>query len=128
LAYRVLIVDDSPAMRLFVRRVMEISGFDVAECLEASNGTQALEVLKTEWVDAILSDINMPGMDGEELVRRVEADESLRRIPVIIISTDGSRARVDRMLELGARGYVMKPFRPEVLRAELERGLEAAHG
>ena len=126
MAYRVLIVDDSPAMRSYVRRVMEISGFDVAGCLEASDGTQALEVLKTEWVDAILSDINMPRMDGEELLRRLEADESLRQIPVIIISTDGTRARVDRMLELGARGYVMKPFRPEVLKAELQRSLGAA--
>jgi two-component system, chemotaxis family, chemotaxis protein CheY len=85
-----------------------------------------LEVLKNEQVDAILSDINMPGMDGEELLRRLEADESLRRIPVIIISTDGTRARVDRMLEMGARGYVMKPFRPEVLKAELQRSLGAA--
>jgi two-component system, chemotaxis family, chemotaxis protein CheY len=123
-AYRILIVDDSPSMRAFVRRVMEISGFDLAGCLEAANGAQALEVLKNEWVDAILSDINMPEMDGEELLRRLEADEALRQIPVIIISTDGTQVRVERMLQLGARGYVMKPFRPEALRAELERSLE----
>jgi len=127
LAYRILIVDDSPAMRTFVRRVVEISGFDLANCLEASNGTQALEILNTEWIDAVLSDINMPEMDGEELLRRLEADESLRRIPVIIISTDGTRERVDRMLQLGASGYVTKPFRPETLRAELERSLGAFH-
>jgi len=120
-----LIVDDSPAMRAFVRRVMEISGFDLDVCLEATNGSQALEVLKKEWVDAILSDINMPEMDGEELLRRLEADELLRQIPVIVISTDGTRTRVERMLQLGARGYITKPFRPEVLRAELERSLEA---
>jgi two-component system, chemotaxis family, chemotaxis protein CheY len=127
LAYRVLIVDDSPAMRSLVRRLMKISGFDVASCLEASDGTEALELLKTERVDAILSDINMPRMDGEELLRRLEADESLRRVPVIVISTDGTRARVAHMLELGARGYLKKPFRPEDLRAELQRNLEAAH-
>jgi two-component system, chemotaxis family, chemotaxis protein CheY len=126
MAYRVLIVDDSPAMRAFVRRVIEISGFDLSDCLEAANGTQALEVLQNEWVDAILSDINMPEMDGEELLRHLEADESLRQIPVIIISTDGTKTRVERMLQLGARGYVMKPFRPEVLREELERSLEVA--
>lgn len=125
MAYRVLIVDDSPAMRAFVRRVMEISGFDLESCLEAENGSQALEVLKNEWVDAILSDINMPEMDGEEFLRHLETDESLRQIPVIIISTDGTKTRVERMLQLGARGYVTKPFRPEVLRAELERSLEA---
>ncbi|HEY7392073.1 MAG TPA: response regulator [Bryobacteraceae bacterium] len=128
MAYRVLIVDDSPAMRAFVRRVMEVSGFDLASCFEASNGVQALEVLQSEWVDAILSDINMPEMDGEELLRRLEADETLRQIPVIIISTDGTPVRTERMLQLGAKGYVVKPFRPEVLRAELERSLEVAHG
>jgi len=126
-AYRVLIVDDSPAMRAFVRRVMEISGFELAACLEASNGIQALEVLQNEWVDAILSDINMPEMDGEELLQRLEADESLRRIPVVIISTDGTKTRVERMMQLGARGYVMKPFRPEELREELERSLEVVN-
>ncbi|MBV8728816.1 MAG: response regulator [Acidobacteriia bacterium] len=127
MAYRVLIVDDSPAMRAFVRRVMEISGFELAACLEASNGIQALEVLQNEWVDAILSDINMPEMDGEELLQRLEADESLRRIPVVIISTDGTKTRVERMMQLGARGYVMKPFRPEELREELERSLEVVN-
>ena len=124
MAYRILIVDDSPAMRAFVRRVIELSGFDVAGCLEASNGAQALDVLQTEWVDAILSDINMPGMDGEEFLRRLEVDEALRRIPVIIISTDGTQTRIEQMLRLGARGYVMKPFRPEALRKEIERSLE----
>jgi two-component system, chemotaxis family, chemotaxis protein CheY len=128
MAYRVLIVDDSPATRTFVRRVMEVSGFDLAGCLEASNGWQALEVLQSEWVDAILTDINMPEMDGEELLRRLEADEALRQIPVIIISIDGTPARTERMLRLGAKGYVTKPFRPEVLRAELERSLEVVHG
>ena len=128
MAYRVLIVDDSPAMRTLVRRVMEVSGFDLASCLEASNGLQALEVLQSEWVDAILSDINMPEMDGEELLRRLEADEALRQIPVIIISTDGTPARTESMLKSGSKGYVTKPFRPEVLRAELERSLEVAHG
>jgi two-component system, chemotaxis family, chemotaxis protein CheY len=128
MAYRVLIVDDSPAMRAFVRRVMEVSGFDLAGCLEASNGVQALEILQNEWVDVILSDINMPEMDGEELLRRLDADEALRQIPVIIISTDGTPVRTERMLQLGAKGYVIKPFRPEVLRAELERSLEVVHG
>jgi two-component system, chemotaxis family, chemotaxis protein CheY len=123
-AYRILIVDDSPSMRAVVRRIMEISGLELAHCFEASNGAQALDVLRNESVDAILTDINMPEMDGEELLQRLESDDLLRRIPVIIISTDGSAARVERMMRLGARGYVMKPFRPEVLRAELERGLE----
>ncbi len=123
MAYRILIVDDSPAMRAFIRRVIDLSGFDLASCLEAENGRMALEVLESARVDAILTDINMPEMDGEELLRRLSQKDELRSIPAIVISTDGSVCRVDRMRALGARGYIAKPFRPEELRAEIERGM-----
>jgi two-component system, chemotaxis family, chemotaxis protein CheY len=124
-AYRVLIVGESPAMRVFLRREIEASGFDLSHCFEADNGEEALEVLRGEWVDAILTDVNMPHMDGEELLRRLEADELLRSIPAIVVSTDASRLRIERLLALGARGYIVRPFQPEHLRAELERTLEA---
>jgi len=123
MAYRVLIVDDSPAMRAFVRRVMALSGFEVSDCLEASNGEEALAVLRAQWVDSVLTDINMPGMDGEEFLRRLAADDVLRSVPVIVISTDSTASRVSRMMSLGARGYLTKPFQPEDLRQELERTL-----
>ncbi|SPF52349.1 Response regulator receiver protein [Candidatus Sulfopaludibacter sp. SbA4] len=123
MAYRVLIVDDSPAMRAFVRRVMELSGFELSTCFEASNGQEALDLLRQEWVDAILTDINMPVVDGEEFLRRLAADELLRSIPAIVISTDATENRISRMLSLGARGYVTKPFLPEALRRELEATL-----
>jgi two-component system, chemotaxis family, chemotaxis protein CheY len=128
MAYRILIVDDSPAMRAFVRRVIQLTGLDLSACLEASDGASALAVLRDEWVDAILTDINMPGMDGEELLRRLSSDELLRTIPVIVVSTDATGHRMERMLALGARGYMTKPFVPEALRAELERtlGVECA--
>jgi len=125
MAYRVLIVDDSPAMRTFVRRVLEASGFELSVCFQASNGREALEVLRKEWVDVVLTDINMPEVDGEELIRRLAADDLLQTIPVVVISTDATRSRIDRLLALGARGYIAKPFRPEELRAELERTLGA---
>jgi two-component system chemotaxis response regulator CheY len=121
MAYRVLITDDSPAMRAFVRRVIEISGFELSDCYEAGDGDEALHLLRHHWVDAILTDINMPGVDGEELLRRLAADEMLRSIPAIVISTDATENRIARLLALGARGYVTKPFRPETLRSELER-------
>lgn len=127
MAYRVLIVDDSPAMRAFVRRVLNVSGFDLAECFEASNGREALALLRTEWVDAILTDINMPNMDGEEFLRQLAADELLKSIPAFVISTDATKQRIGQMLTLGARGYLAKPFLPEELRGELERMLGAAH-
>ena len=120
MAYRLLIVDDSPAMRSFVRRVIGISGFDLAACFEASNGLEALNVLGREWVDAVLTDVNMPCMDGEEFLRRLSADDVLRTIPVIVISTDATHNRRERLMAIGARGYLSKPFLPETLRSELE--------
>ena len=123
MAYRVLIADDSPAMRSLVRRVIVLSGFELSDCLEASNGEEALAILRTEWVDVVLTDINMPIVDGEEFLRRLTSDDMLRSIPVIVISTDATQNRISRLLALGARGYVTKPFLPETLRVELERTL-----
>jgi two-component system chemotaxis response regulator CheY len=127
MAYRVLIVDDSPVMRVFVRRVIEMSGFDLAACLEARDGREALARLHEDWVDAILTDINMPGMDGEELLQTLSNDEILRSIPALVISTDATEKRIARLLSLGARGYITKPFLPEDLRAGLERVLGEPH-
>ena len=124
----VLIVDDSPAMRSFIRRVLDLCGLEVTLCLEASNGAEALRLLEDNWVDAVLTDINMPQMDGEELLRRMSVHEVLRSIPVLVVSTDRTEGRIQKMLTLGAKGYVTKPFAPETLREELERSLGVIHG
>ena len=127
MAFSVLIVDDSPAMRGFIRRVMTLSGLEVDTCLEASNGEEALERLREQAVDVILTDINMPKMNGEEFLRRLESEGLARSIPTLVISTDATKARILRMLSLGADGYMTKPFSPEALREELERVLGAKH-
>jgi two-component system chemotaxis response regulator CheY len=121
MAYSVLIVDDSPVMRSFIRRVMKLSGFEVGECFEASNGEEALTQLDQHRVDVILTDVNMPKMNGEELLRRLEEAGTLRSVPALVISTDATKNRILRMLSLGAEGYMTKPFSPESLREELER-------
>ncbi len=121
MAFSVLIVDDSPVMRGFIRRVMTLSGFEVGECLEASDGEEALDCLHERSVDVILTDINMPKMNGEEFLRRLETDERLRSVPTLVISTDATKARILKMISLGAQGYMTKPFSPEALREELER-------
>ena len=123
MAYSVLIVDDSPVMRSFIRRVLGLSGFEVGECMEAGNGEEALAQLSAHRVDVILTDINMPGMNGEELLRRLAIDGTLKSTPTIVISTDATNERIVRMIELGAHGYMSKPFTPEGLRDELERVL-----
>ncbi len=125
MASAVLIVDDSPVMRSFIRRVLSLSGFEVAEYVEAGDGVEALAQLGAHRVDIILTDINMPGMDGEELLRRLSADGVLRDTPAVVISTDATNDRILQMMELGAQGYVSKPFTPEKLREELQRVLGA---
>lgn len=127
MAFRVLIVDDSPAMRVFIRRVIKLSGLETTAVLEAGDGEEALALLDGEWVDVILTDINMPRMDGEEFVRRLAASGLTATIPVIVVSTDGTAVRMDHLMALGARGYVVKPFTPEALREEIERVIGVAH-
>jgi two-component system chemotaxis response regulator CheY len=116
---RLLIVDDSPVMRSFVRRSIEIAGLPVERWLEAGHGGEALERLAEERVDLVLTDINMPVLDGEGLLERMGGDERLRAVPVVVVSTDGTEKRMARLFELGARGYVRKPFPPEQLCAVL---------
>ena len=127
MAYRVLIVDDSPAMRALVRRVIRLSGVDVADCFEAANGREALALLADHWVDVILTDINMPEMDGEQFLEHLRAEELFRSIPTVVISTDATLHRVERLRALGACGYITKPFLPENLREVLERHLGESH-
>ena len=119
----ILIVDDSPAMRKFVRRVLEISGFPIGEMSEATDGQDALNFLSHRSVDLILTDVNMPRMGGEEFMEKMAAESKTKGVPVVVISTDSTHQRTGRMMALGASGYVAKPFSPETLRAELERVL-----
>jgi two-component system chemotaxis response regulator CheY len=119
-----LVVDDSPAMRKMITRVIEMSGFDIASLAQASDGAEALEILRAKPVDLVLTDINMPIMTGEELLREMAGNGMLKRSPVVVVSTDATDARMHQMMELGARGYVVKPFQPASLRNELERVME----
>lgn len=128
MGFRVMIVDDSPAMRAVIRRILALSGFDVQECLEAGHGGEACRLLRQRPVDVILADINMPVMSGEQFLCSIRDDELLGAIPVVVVSTDATEHRIRRMMELGARGYITKPFFPESLRGELERVLGVSHG
>jgi len=112
---RLMIVDDSPVMRSFVRRTLQIAGLEMESCAEASNGAEALQKLAGAEVDLILTDINMPELDGEGLLRALRVDPELSKIPVVVVSTDSTEQRVDSLMALGARGYVKKPFQPERL-------------
>lgn len=117
----VLIVDDSWAMRRFVLKQVRACGPIVGECFEAGNGEEALARLREEKVDIVLSDINMPGMDGIELAKAIRLAEETSHIAVVIISSDPAASRERECRSLGAIGYVEKPFSPHKLLKEMER-------
>ena len=115
----VLIVDDSAAIRKILQRVLVQAEVPVGKVHEAGDGAEALEKLKTIKVGLILSDINMPTMDGIEFLSRLKADEVLKLVPILMVTTEGSQARVLQALELGAAGYVRKPFTAEQIKEKL---------
>jgi two-component system, chemotaxis family, chemotaxis protein CheY len=127
MAYNVLIVDDSNTMRKVILKALTLSGFSLGDCLEAENGKEALMVLDSHWVDLILTDLNMPVMNGWELVHRLKDNPTYTEIPVVLITTEGSETRLRELFELGIKDYIQKPFHPETLRDVLTRILEKSH-
>lgn len=110
MALDVLIVDDSAAIRKILQRVLRQADVPVGDLLEAGDGLEAIEVLKTRQVGLILSDINMPNMDGLQLLSELKAHPEWKRVPIVMITTEGSHDKVLEAVNLGAAGYVKKPF------------------
>lgn len=113
---RVLIVDDSSVMRKIVEKSLRQAGLDLEQVFEASNGVEALAVAQNNKLDLILSDINMPMMDGLEFVRALQGVDNAKGVPVVMITTEGSESRVMEALSFGARGYIRKPFTSDQVR------------
>ncbi len=126
--YNVLIVDDSLTMRKVIRKSVTISGFELGDCWEAANGNEALAVVRSRQVDLVLTDLNMPGMDGLELTRALEQDEKTRNIPVVFITTHGQERIPAEELQRGSKGFIQKPFHPEAIRDVLRQVMEKKHG
>ena len=112
-AITALIVDDSAVMRKIVERSLRQAGVEFAAVFEAGNGSDALEVLKKQSVDLVLSDINMPVMDGLQFVEKLQNLPQAKQIPVVMITTEASESHVVKALACGARGYIRKPFTPD---------------
>ena len=119
MSFNVLIVDDSNAMRAVISKIISMSGFKIDKCLQAGNGKEAMDTLVNEWVDVIISDINMPEMSGLEMLTQLRDDDLYKEIPVIMISTEGSDERIKEAFTRGAQGFIKKPFLPEELRRKL---------
>ena len=119
MALDILIVDDSAAIRKILQRVLGQAEIPMGSVFEAGDGAAALEILKKQKVGLVLSDINMPTMDGLELLRHIKADQEWRKVPVIMITTEGAAAKVQEAVALGATGYVRKPFTAEQIKEKL---------
>lgn len=115
----ILIVDDSAAIRKILQRVLSQTEVPLGKILEAGDGEEALAVLKSETVGLILTDINMPKMDGLQLLTALKADEATKAIPVIMITTEGSSNKVMEAVSKGAVGYLRKPFTSEQIKDKL---------
>ncbi len=115
MSLHVLVVDDSPVMRKMVIRVLGMSGLPIESVHEACQGREALDVLARESaINLGLFDVNMPVLNGEELVVQIRAEPKIAGLPVIMVSTEGSAERIERLKRLGA-AFIRKPFGPEAL-------------
>jgi len=118
-ALDILIVDNSAAIRKILQRVLRQAEISVGSVYEAGDGVAALEILEAHPVGLVLSDINLPNMDGLELLGHIKANENWRKVPVIMITTEGGVGKVKEAVELGAAGYVRKPFTAEQIKEKL---------
>ena len=121
MAVNILVVDDSAVMRSMIKKTIVSSGVEVGEIFEAANGKEGLQVLEQNWLDILFIDVNMPVMDGMEMLEQVRKKSDTADIPILIVSTESNNERIETIQKQNA-GFVHKPFTPEVLR---ERILEA---
>jgi len=116
----VLIADDSRTARLFIRKCLEIIGLEDVSLSEAANGAEALEMIKKGAFDLLITDLNMPEMDGQDLLRRVKTSPKTTDLPVVVITSVGNPAKEKELLSLGALAVLTKPVTPADLLEKLE--------
>ena len=118
MSINILIVDDSAVMRSMIIRTINLCELDVGEIYQAANGREGLEQLENEWVDLVFIDVNMPVMDGMEMLSYLRKKPLTRDLPVLIVSTESNDDRI-KLIDQQNAGFVHKPFTPEMLRAKV---------
>jgi two-component system chemotaxis response regulator CheY len=116
----VLIVDDSAAIRKILQRVLRQADVPLGEIYEAGDGLEALKALDSQHVDLVLADINMPNMDGLQLLSHIKNTDKWKHLPVVMVTTEGGESKVMAAAKMGAAGYVRKPFSAEQFRQTLD--------
>jgi two-component system chemotaxis response regulator CheY len=115
MAINILIVDDSKIMRTMILKTLQMTGITMGEVFQAANGREGLESLEQNWIDLAIVDINMPVMNGEEMIDRMRANPEMKNLPVVVVSTEGSETRIARLEEKGVI-FIHKPFEAETIR------------
>jgi len=126
MAYNILIVDDSQTMRAVLVKTIDMAGIEISSTFEAANGKEALELLEKEWIDIVFADINMPVMNGIEMVEAMVKLGYMESTPVVVISTEGSKTRLDALRDMGVRGFLRKPISPELFKSVVDGVLAGA--
>ena len=119
----VLVIDDSPTLRKMVLFALK-KMYPIENKFEAGDGLEALDILSGNKIDFIICDINMPNMNGLEFLYRVKNHEEFKNIPVIMLTTEGRDEDKERARRLGADGYVVKPFKPDKLKEEIDNAFK----
>lgn len=120
MSFNILLVDDSKTVRAVISKTLELAGVPVNELYEASNGKEALDILDNNWIDIVFTDINMPVMTGVEMIEKMCENNLLKTIPVVIVSTEGSRTRIEILKSKGISDYIRKPFTPEQIKKAVD--------
>jgi len=119
---RFLIVDDFSTMRRIVRNLLKEIGYSNAE--EAEDGAVALNMLKSSKFDFVVSDINMPNMNGFELLKSIKSDDSLKAVPVLMVTAEAKKEDIVAAAQGGAAGYIVKPFTKATLEEKVQKILQ----
>jgi len=123
---KILIVDDFSTMRRIIKNLLRDLGF--TNTVEADDGITAIPILNSGSIDFLVTDWNMPGMTGIDLLRHVRADEKLRSLPVLMVTAEAKREQIIEAAQAGVNGYVVKPFTALALKEKIEKIFERIHG
>lgn len=123
----VLVTDDSQIVRQVIIKTLSVAGVETKDVFQAADGKEALDLLRDQWIDLVISDLNMPVMGGVEMFQQMQKNEATKTIPVIVVTTEGSQTRIDELKAQGIKGYIRKPFTPEQIREVVDEVLAAQH-
>jgi len=113
MSINILVVDDSKLLHAMIEQTLEMADIEIAQHYKAMNGAEGLEILLSQPVDLVFSDIHMPEMDGAEMIKAMQKEKNLKNIPIVIISSEGSHKLIDELKDIGVQYFIRKPFTPE---------------